>query len=103
MRAASPLLATPKPSISRPTLAAIFLATLATAQSVPKSACDFDGFNIDSQLAEVKAASTAYYACATGKCLPMRLRPGDPVVMNRSEGDWTCGYLVARDGAAPGW
>jgi len=83
--------------------AALLLTGFAAAQPVPTSACDFDGFNIDAQLAEVKAASPAYYGCATGKCLPMRLRPGDPVVMNRSEGDWTCGYLVARDGAAQGW
>ena len=33
----------------------------------------------------------------------MRLRPADPVVINRAEDAWTCGYLVARDGAAPGW
>lgn len=79
------------------------LAALAQAQQPPGSACDFNGFDVSSQLAEVKAATTAYYACATGKCLPMRLRPDDPVVLNRTEGDWTCGYLVTRDGSAQGW
>ena len=84
--------------------AAVFLLTgFAAAQQVPKSACDFDGFKIDSPLVQVKAATTAYYACATGKCLPMRLRPGDPAVISRSEGDWTCGYFVAPGGAAQGW
>jgi hypothetical protein len=51
----------------------------------------------------VKTATTAYYACGTGKCLPMRLRSTDPVVITQTEGDWTCAYLVARDGAAQGW
>lgn len=85
-------------------IAGLFLlAGLAQAQRPPASACDFDGFDISSHLAEVSVATTAYYGCATGKCLPMRLRAGDPVVLNRTEGDWTCGYLVARDGSAQGW
>jgi hypothetical protein len=33
----------------------------------------------------------------------MGLKPGDPVVVNRVEGDWTCGYLAARKGSAQGW
>jgi hypothetical protein len=84
-------------------LAILLVATIAPAQQFPKSACDFDGFDLNSQLAEVKAAATAYYGCATGRCLPMLLKPGDPVVVSRAEGSWTCGYLVARDGAAQGW
>jgi hypothetical protein len=83
--------------------AALFLATVASAQQVPKSACDFDGFDINSQLAEVKAAATAYYGCGTGKCISMTLKPGDPVVISRTEGPWTCGYLVGHDGSAQGW
>jgi len=55
-------------------------------------------------LAEVAKPTTAYYGCAVGnKCLPMALKSGDPVVISRAEGDWTCGYLVARKGSAQGW
>lgn len=84
-------------------IAALFLAIAAAAQQVPKSACDFDGFDVNSQLAEVKVTTTAYYGCGTGKCLPMTLKLDDPVVVNRAEGSWTCGYLIAPDGSAQGW
>lgn len=98
---------TPKPCsnvrISR--LCLLFMATaLAKSQQLPQSACDFDGYNVNSNLAETKTATTAYYACAAdGHCTPMRLWPGDPVVVTRAEGDWTCGYLIARRGSAQGW
>lgn len=84
---------------------ALWLATIsaAAAQQHPTLPCEFDGFHLDSKMAEVKVATTGYYACATGKCLPMTLKPGDPVVIARAEGAWTCGYLVARKGSAPGW
>lgn len=75
----------------------------ASAQDIPKTACEFDGFDVHSKLAEVKAAGTAYYGCGTGKCLPMHLDPGDPVVITRADGNWSCGYLVQRHGAAQGW
>lgn len=82
----------------------VFLFTLVAAVAqVPKSSCDFDGFDPASKLAEVQTATTSYYACGTGKCLPMALRPGDPVVIAHEEGVWTCGYLVARKGSAQGW
>lgn len=87
-------------------LALVFCLTavsIATGQSVPKSSCDFDGFDINAKPAEAKAATTAYFGCGTGKCLPMHLKPSDPVVISRAEGDWTCGYLVQRDGSAQGW
>jgi hypothetical protein len=84
-------------------LTLLFVAAVAAAQNVPKSPCDFDGFDIDSQLAEVAAPATAYFGCGTGKCLPMSLKAGDPVVITRMEGDWTCGYLVAQEGSAQGW
>jgi len=77
--------------------------SLAGGQNVPKSSCDFDGFDVNSKLAEAAKPTTAYYGCAMGKCLPMNLRPGDPVVINRADGDWICGYLVARKGSAQGW
>jgi len=70
----------------------------------PTSACDFDGFDVQAKLAEVVKPTTAYYACDAGhKCLSMLLKAGDTVVIGRSEGDWTCGYLTARKGAAQGW
>jgi hypothetical protein len=84
-------------------LALLLVATAAAAQNVPKSACDFDGFDVNSRLAEVAAPATAYYGCGTGKCLPMPLKAGDPMVISRADGAWTCGYLVSPKGSAQGW
>jgi len=82
----------------------IATVSVAVGQQPPKTPCDFDGFDTNSSLAEIKAATTAYYGCGAGpKCLPMPLSPGDPLVVNRAEGDWTCGYLTARKGSAQGW
>jgi hypothetical protein len=87
---------------------ALWVATISVAagQQLPTSPCDFNGFDTNSKLAEVAApkSTIAYYACAAGKkCLSMTLRPADPIVVNKVEGDWTCGYLVARKGSAQGW
>jgi hypothetical protein len=57
---------------------------MAAGQQPPKTPCEFDGFDTNSKLAET-------------------LKTGDPVVVNRVEGDWTCGYLVGRKGSGPGW
>lgn len=87
-------------------LVALLLAAglAAVAQQVPKTACDFDGFDKNAKLADVQTATTAYYACAPGrKCLAMTLKPGEPVVLYRTEGAWTCAYLVARKGSGQGW
>jgi hypothetical protein len=94
-------------STSRLPLAATILAatiSLAAGQVLPSSSCDFDGFDTNSKLAEVSTVTTAYYSCMAGKkCLPLRLKPGDPVVVGRIEGDWNCGYLTGRKGSAQGW
>jgi len=74
------------------------LGFTAFGQPPRKPACDFDGFDTNSKLAEVKTATTGYY-----QSIPMKLKPGDTVVVNRVDGDWTCGYLTARRGAAQGW
>lgn len=85
-------------------LALLAITSSAAGQQPPGSACEFDGFDVNAKLAEVSKPTTAYYACAVGKkCLPMALKPGDTVVISRSEADWTCGYLTARKGGAPGW
>ena len=59
-------------------------AGLAAGQQPPKTPCDFDGFDTNSKLAET-------------------IKTGDPVVVNRVEGDWTCGYITSRKGSAQGW
>jgi len=70
----------------------------------PASACDFDGFDVKAELAEVTKPAVAYYACsAARKCLSMPLKPGDVAVISHSEGDWTCAYLISRKGSAQGW
>jgi len=77
---------------------------IAAGQQVPTAACDFDGFDVQAKLAEIAKPTNAYYACAVGrKCLPMLLKAGDLVVISRSEGDWTCGYLISAKGSAQGW
>ncbi len=58
--------------------------SIAAGQQPPKAPCIFDGFDINSKLAET-------------------IKTGDPVVVSRVEGDWTCGYLTSRKGAAQGW
>jgi hypothetical protein len=63
---------------------AAVIASLAAAQQPSNTACIFDGLDTNSKLAET-------------------LKTGDPVVVNRVEGDWTCGYLVGRKGSGPGW
>ena len=67
-------------------IALAFLATLSIAagQPAPQSPCIFDGFDTNAKLAEI-------------------INTGDPVVVSRVEGDWTCGYLTSRKGAAQGW
>ena len=62
------------------------MATLsvAVAQQHPTSLCEFDGFDTNSKLAE-------------------NIKTGDPVVVGRIEGGWTCGYLVTRKGASQSW
>jgi hypothetical protein len=61
-------------------------------------------FSTDPNLAEVAAPKsiTAFGACGPGKDCPMTLQPGDPVVVNRVEGGWTCGYFTDWTGATPG-
>jgi hypothetical protein len=77
---------------------------MASGEQPPKTPCDFDGFDTSSKLDEVKTTTTAYFGCGIdSKCLPTKLKPGDTVVVNRAEGDWTCGYLTARKGSTPGW
>src|SRR5579863_3763135 len=60
------------------------LALAAAGQPPPKTPCIFDGFDTNAKLAET-------------------LKTGDPVVVSRVEGDWTCGYLTSRKGAAQTW
>ena len=60
------------------------LSTAAAGQQPPKTPCIFDGFDTNAKLAET-------------------IKTGDPVVVSRVEGDWTCGYLTSRKGAAQGW
>jgi len=76
----------------------------AASDQPPRSACDFDGFDLNAKLAEISKSTIAYYACEAGKkCLSMPLKPGDMAVLARSEHDWTCAYLVGSKGSAQGW
>lgn len=60
------------------------ITSVAAGQQPPKTPCDFDGFDTNSKLAET-------------------LKSGDPLVVNRVEGDWTCGYLAGRKGSGQSW
>ena len=75
-------------------------------QDRPSTACGFDGFGTNPRLAEVATtrSTKGYYGCSSGNdCLATTLAPGDPVLVYRVEGDWTCGYLSQHNGAGPGW
>lgn len=52
------------------------------AEDGPGKPCSYDGFGTNPKLAEVA---------------------GDPMLVYRMEGEWTCGYLSKRDGAGPAW
>ena len=85
------------------------LATLAAVsngapQDRPTSPCPFDGFGNKDKLGIIARRSTGYFGCSPdGKCLPTALAAGDPLLVYRSEGNWTCGYLSQRKGAGPAW
>jgi len=67
-------------------------------------ACGFDGFGGNAKLAEVATQTVGYFGCAPARhCVPTKLATGDAMVVYRVDGDWTCGYLLQRDGAGPGW
>jgi hypothetical protein len=77
-----------------------------SGQDRPVTLCGFDGFGADPRLAEVATAhsTTGYRGCSSDEnCLPVTLAPGDPMVVYRVAGDWTCGYTSQGDGAGPGW
>jgi hypothetical protein len=77
----------------------------AAALEKPPAACSYEGFNASPKVATIVAKSaTGYFGCSTEKnCLATKLASGDPVLVYRADGEWTCGYLTARDGAGPGW
>jgi hypothetical protein len=78
--------------------------SIAAGQKPPGSDCGFEGFDVHANLAEVSRPTTAYYNCEAGKkCSSMPVQAGDTLVISRSKGDWTCGYLTGRKGAAQGW
>jgi hypothetical protein len=65
------------------TIAALLLATIGVAaQDRPGKLCTYDGFSTNPKLAEVA---------------------GDPLLVYRVEGAWTCGYLSQHGGAGPAW
>jgi hypothetical protein len=64
------------------------LPAAVTAQQPPKSSCNFNLY--EGTLAEVTTPSAG-------------LERGDIVVIYRTEGDWTCGYLTGKTGGGPGW
>ncbi len=92
-------------SAGLPCSAALVLVTCAVIGAQPPTTpCAFNGSFTDVKLAEVATAKsvTAYGVCGPGKDCPMTLQPGDPVVMNRAEGDWTCGYFTDWKGVTQG-
>jgi hypothetical protein len=86
------------------------IALSAGAQTQPSGACPFTGYEGDlhkePMIAEVarKTPASAWMACGspTG-CFLTRLEPGSPVVIYRTEGEWTCGYGADINGAGPAW
>jgi hypothetical protein len=88
--------------------AAIWVTTVpvCAGQGAPRELCSSDDSGTTPKLAEIAAAqpTTAYYFCSPGTdCLSATLAPGDPILVWKVEGDWTCGYHEDRHGAAPVW
>jgi hypothetical protein len=95
-------------SVNSRYVAALWFATIsiAGAQALPASRCEFDGFEGKTKLAEVvsRPISSGYLGCSPElKCTPTKVAAGDVVLVYRTEGDWTCGYLSQSKGAGPGW
>jgi hypothetical protein len=88
----------------------LVIAHSGCAQTRPAGACPFIGFESDPQkepsLAEVatKTPAQTWMACdsPTG-CFSLRAEPDSPVLIYKSEGEWTCGYGADRNGAASAW
>ena len=76
---------------------------IAGAQEPPGEHGTFDGFAAEGALAEV-AAPKANSHCANKKnCWPTTLSSGDVVLVYRTEGERSCGYLQRRDVAGATW
>ena len=69
-------------------------------QDRPNMVCALGGFSANPRLAKVASAMqrTGYSGCSSEEnCVPTALHPGDLILVNRTQGDWTCGYLQRRD------
>jgi hypothetical protein len=86
-----------------PLLAA--LAVCHAADSPPRKLCEFAGFeNPKIAIVASRKPVTVYFGCSPdSKCIAAALRPGDPLVIYGTEGNWTCGYHADAKGAAPVW
>jgi hypothetical protein len=81
------------------------------AQSKPTEDCVVadDGFATTPgqkvQIAEVvKRAAVRLMACGTPEgCMEANASWGSPIQIYRQQGEWTCGYMVNRDGAGSTW
>jgi hypothetical protein len=86
-------------------------ASFCGAQGKPVGDCSFPdaGFATTPgqkvQIAEVAARAAVRLAeCGSEKGCILSLVPmGTPVLIYRQQGEWTCGYFSARDGAGPAW
>ena len=88
----------------KPWFAVIGLPLALAAQTPPPAACEFDGFSANPALGVTVNRSVAYYGCGAGsRCLSMKLKPQQPVVIFGKSGDWICGYAQDEHGAAPVW
>jgi hypothetical protein len=86
--------------------AVILLTTWGFASGQPSELpCVSKGFSTNSKLEEVRPGKsiTTNNFCGTSQTCSMTLKPGDPIVVDRVEGDWTCGYFTNWEGDPQGF
>lgn len=89
-----------------PYAVAILLTTCWAASGQPsKTPCADPKSFTNLPLAEVtgERSINAFYFCGLNTNCPMTLERGNPIVVNRVEGDWTCGYFTNWIGAHAGF
>jgi hypothetical protein len=88
--------------------AAILVGAISAAggQEKPATACTMDEDVKDRQLSEIATTkpTAGYMACTSkGGCVSLVLPVGDPILVYKTEGPWTCGYHQGKDGDGPVW
>jgi len=95
-----------RPVVAAINAAAILLAACQFGAAQPSQLpCVSKGFSTNSKLETVRGGKsiTANYFCGTRATCSMTLKPGDPILVDRVAGDWTCGFFTNWEGEPAGF